>query len=64
MLQLVARGMVAAKRAGAIVNVSSVASMRAFADHTSYCTSKGALDQLTRMMALEYCIIYLSQFSF
>ncbi len=23
-------------------------------DHTAYCTSKGALDQLTRMMALEF----------
>merc|ERR1712146_709373 len=27
--------------------------MVALTDHTSYCTSKGALDQLTRMMALE-----------
>jgi len=51
--QLVARAMVKHNRPGAIVNVSSVASTRAFKDHTSYCTSKGALDQLTRMMALE-----------
>lgn len=51
--QIVARSMIAAGRGGAIVNVSSVASSRALADHTSYCTSKGALDQLTRMMALE-----------
>ena len=27
--------------------------MVALADHTAYCASKGALDQLTRMMALE-----------
>ena len=40
-------------RGSAIVNVSSQASSRAFADHTAYCVSKGALDQLTRMMALE-----------
>jgi len=33
--------------------VSSQASMVALKDHTSYCTSKGGLDQLTRMMALE-----------
>jgi len=51
--QLVARAMVKHNRPGAIVNVSSVASTRAFKDHTSYCASKGALDQLTRMMALE-----------
>lgn len=51
--QIVARGMIAAGSGGAIVNLSSVASSRALTDHTSYCASKGALDQLTRMMALE-----------
>jgi L-xylulose reductase len=51
--QVVARGMVARGTGGAIVNVSSQASMRGIKDHTSYCTSKGALDQLTRVMALE-----------
>ena len=29
------------------------ASMTALPDHTTYCASKGAVDQLTRMMALE-----------
>jgi L-xylulose reductase len=48
----VAAGMVE-RRHGAIVNVSSQASKVALADHTSYCVSKGAIDQLTRMMALE-----------
>ena len=38
---------------GSIVNVSSQASMVGFADHAAYCASKGALDQLTRSMALE-----------
>ena len=50
--QIVARKM----KGGAIVNISSQASTRAFKDHTAYCTSKGALDQLTRMMALEYVV--------
>ena len=51
--QSVARGMIDRKRGGAIVNVSSQASMVGLADHAAYCASKGALDQLTRVMALE-----------
>ena len=51
--QAVAKGMVARGQGGAIVNVSSQASMVALADHTSYCVSKGGVDQLTRVMALE-----------
>ncbi|MEX0744268.1 MAG: glucose 1-dehydrogenase [Phycisphaeraceae bacterium] len=51
--QAVARGMIDRGNGGAIVNLSSQASMVALADHTAYCASKGALDQLTRMMALE-----------
>lgn len=51
--QVVARGMIARGSGGAIVNLSSQASSRAVRDHTAYCASKGALDQLTRMMALE-----------
>jgi NAD(P)-dependent dehydrogenase (short-subunit alcohol dehydrogenase family) len=50
--QVVARHMIR-KGAGAIVNVSSQASQVALADHAAYCASKGALDQLTRVMALE-----------
>ncbi|OWA51615.1 L-xylulose reductase [Hypsibius exemplaris] len=38
---------------GSIVNLSSVASKIALKDHTAYCTSKAALDGLTRSMALE-----------
>jgi L-xylulose reductase len=53
MTQVVARGLIARKQPGAVVNLSSQASMIALKDHTSYCSSKGALDQLTRMMALE-----------
>eukprot|EP01118_Nematostelium_gracile_P018122 TRINITY_DN7943_c0_g1_i2.p1 TRINITY_DN7943_c0_g1~~TRINITY_DN7943_c0_g1_i2.p1 ORF type:complete len:142 (-),score=40.85 TRINITY_DN7943_c0_g1_i2:77-502(-) len=51
--QIVAKNMIQRKVPGAIVNVSSQASQIAIQDHTSYCTSKGAVDQLTRMMALE-----------
>ncbi len=51
--QVIARRMIAEGRSGAVVNLSSQSSMRAVQDHTAYCASKGALDQLTRMMALE-----------
>ena len=45
--------MVERGQGGAIVNMSSVAAMRALHDHTIYCSAKGALDMLTRTMALE-----------
>lgn len=48
-----ARARIAAGGTGAIVNVSSMASMFAVRDHAAYCASKGALDALTRVMALE-----------
>jgi len=51
--QEVARPLIAAGRRGAIVNVSSTAAFIGLQDHTSYGTSKGALDALTRAMALE-----------
>lgn len=53
MTQIVAKKLMADKKPGAVVNVSSQASVVALKDHTSYCTSKAALDQLTRCMALE-----------
>ncbi len=51
--QHVAAGMIEAGRPGAIVNVSSVAATVGLADHAAYCASKGALDALTRVMAVE-----------
>jgi L-xylulose reductase len=48
-----ARDLIARGEKGAIVNVSSIASFIGFADHASYCASKGALDGLTRVMANE-----------
>ncbi len=51
--QVVARDMIKRKSGGAIVNISSVANTLAFQDHTTYCISKGGVDQLTRCMAME-----------
>ncbi|XP_036320107.1 L-xylulose reductase-like, partial [Rhagoletis pomonella] len=41
------------KTQGNIVNVSSVAGLRSFPNTSSYCTSKAALDQFTRCIALD-----------
>lgn len=38
---------------GAIVNVSSQASLAGLTDHAAYCASKGALDSLTQVLAVE-----------
>ena len=51
--QVVAEKLIARGQPGAIVNVSSTASFLGQLDHTSYGTSKGALDALTRAMAVE-----------
>ena len=51
--QVVAKGMIARGKGGSIVNVSSQASKIALAEHAVYCGTKGALDQVTRVMALE-----------
>jgi NAD(P)-dependent dehydrogenase (short-subunit alcohol dehydrogenase family) len=48
-----ARERIASGRPGAIVNVSSISSFIGFADHASYCASKGALDAMSRVMANE-----------
>ncbi|XP_065095420.1 3-oxoacyl-[acyl-carrier-protein] reductase FabG-like [Ochlerotatus camptorhynchus] len=41
------------KSKGNIVNVSSIAGTRAFANVLAYCVSKAALDQFTRCVALD-----------
>ncbi|KAK3580735.1 hypothetical protein CHS0354_005745 [Potamilus streckersoni] len=51
--QIVAKGMVERGNGGAIVNVSSIASKIGLRDHAAYCSSKGAVDSLTQVMALE-----------
>ena len=49
----VARGMIEAKRAGSIVNVSSQAALVALDDHLAYSASKAALDAVTRALCIE-----------
>merc|ERR1719378_215335 len=51
--QIVAKKMISAGNSGSIVNVSSQASQAALADHTIYCGTKGALDMITKVAALE-----------
>ncbi|XP_004432934.2 PREDICTED: L-xylulose reductase isoform X2 [Ceratotherium simum simum] len=51
--QIVARGLIARGAPGAIVNVSSQASQRALTNHSVYCSTKGAMNMLTKVMALE-----------
>merc|ERR1711915_584328 len=51
--QIVAKKMISAGSSGSIVNVSSQASQAALADHTIYCGTKGALDMITKVAALE-----------
>ncbi|KAK3908633.1 3-oxoacyl-[acyl-carrier-protein] reductase FabG [Frankliniella fusca] len=41
------------KTKGTIVNVSSVAGLRSFPNIAAYCTSKAAVDQMTRCTALD-----------
>lgn len=51
--QIMAKKMISNGKGGSIVNVSSQASLRALPSHATYCASKGALDLLTKSMALE-----------
>ncbi|HUC18516.1 MAG TPA: SDR family oxidoreductase [Acetobacteraceae bacterium] len=51
--QVVARDWIRRKAAGAIVNVSSLASLWGTPDHAAYGASKAALDSLTMTMANE-----------
>ncbi|SBT18669.1 2-dehydro-3-deoxy-D-gluconate 5-dehydrogenase [Marinomonas gallaica] len=54
MSKLVARRMIAQQQGGAIVNVSSQASLASLTDHLSYSASKGAMDAMTRVMCAEW----------
>lgn len=45
--------LIASGKGGSIVNISSQASMSALKDHLAYGLSKAALDQVTRIYALE-----------
>jgi L-xylulose reductase len=52
-IKYVTPGMIARGRGGSIVNVSSQASLVALPGHISYGSSKAALDNITRVSALE-----------
>jgi len=43
-----------AQKYGKIINITSVAGLYALEDHAAYCTSKAALNMLTKIMALEW----------
>ena len=43
-----------AQRRGKIINVSSQAGVAALEEHAAYCASKGGLNMLTKVMALEW----------
>ncbi|KAI0216274.1 L-xylulose reductase [Lamellibrachia satsuma] len=51
--QVVAKGMVERGKGGAIVHISSIASKIGVRNRMPYCVSKGGLDQVMRVMALE-----------
>ena len=51
--QAAARHMLPRKQ-GRIINISSQASLVGIRDHAVYCASKGGLNQLTRVLALEW----------
>lgn len=51
--QIVAGDLISRQFKGTIVNISSMAGQRALKDHVVYCSSKGALDMMTKVMALE-----------
>lgn len=50
--QAAARQMVKQKRGGAIVNMSSINAVVAIPNQVPYCTAKGGVGQLTKVMAL------------
>ncbi|GIY63219.1 hypothetical protein CDAR_119791 [Caerostris darwini] len=51
--QIIAKGMIERGTGGSIVNISSQAAIIALPNHATYCASKGALDQIMKVMALE-----------
>ncbi|MCC7262182.1 MAG: SDR family oxidoreductase [Candidatus Latescibacteria bacterium] len=47
-------GQMAARRQGAVVNITSIGAVRALPRLTAYTATKAALDQLTRTLAVEW----------
>jgi len=51
--QVVGKDLVARNLKGSIVNISSQAGQRALGDHLIYCSTKAAVDMMTKVMGLE-----------
>jgi NAD(P)-dependent dehydrogenase (short-subunit alcohol dehydrogenase family) len=51
--QVAARDWIDRGHKGAIVNVSSMAAFQGVPEHTAYCATKGAMDAMSRVMAVE-----------
>ncbi|CAC5392744.1 DCXR [Mytilus coruscus] len=51
--QIVAKGIISRKGSGAIVNISSISGILTTPGFPIYCTTKAAMDMLTKSMALE-----------
>ncbi|CAG2231622.1 unnamed protein product [Mytilus edulis] len=52
--QIVAKGIISRKGSGAIVNISSICGILTMPGCPVYCTTKAAIDMLTKSMALEF----------
>ncbi|CAC5384699.1 DCXR [Mytilus coruscus] len=52
--QIVAKGIISRKGSGAIVNISSICGILTTPGYPIYCTTKAAIDMLTKSMALEF----------
>ncbi|XP_071128460.1 L-xylulose reductase-like [Mytilus edulis] len=51
--QVIAKRMIEKGKGGSIVNISSIASRTVLPGASAYCSTKGAVDNITRCMALE-----------
>ena len=52
--QAVAKQLVAHKRPGAVLNIGSISGINAFPRRLTYCASKAAMHQMTKVMAVEW----------
>ncbi|KAB7506493.1 L-xylulose reductase [Armadillidium nasatum] len=51
--QVVTKDLISRKQGGRVVNISSIAGQRAIQNHLIYCSTKAAIDMLTKCFALE-----------
>lgn len=52
--QMFARSLIAAKKAGSIINITSLSAKYGFPNNPAYCASKGGLRVLSRQLALDW----------